>query len=648
MWKQAYRSSGKTLLLIVVPVTLVVYGLSTFVPLLRQAENLLRDLRIAALTPSAPQNTDIVLVLITEETLSQFPYRSPIDRRMLATLIETIDAAKPRAIGIDILFDQPSEPTKDSRLATVLRSSDAPVVVAGVTDNSQLSAAQRKYLDEFLSSLNHGFVNIPTSRIDGTVRHALNRLDVSEGRPISFVAKIASLVGAAEPEPRFLLSYHSGHGDERAFTKFPAETVALLPKAWFRDKIVIIGSSLPFDDRHRTPVAALQGIKGEMSGVEIHAHALAQVLDGTRIWAPPHLVNVAIIAAIAMIGAMSAVSQVPLIARIAAPPGVVVGYLAVVGLCFHFFLLMLPAVAPVMACVLAAGIANGVFQQKERRLRKFIRNAFAKYVSPNLVDELVTHPEALRLQGERRDLTFLFTDLEGFTSLVERSDPERLLSLLNRYLDGMCSIVLRHGGTIDKIVGDAVTAFFGAPLPQSDHRQKAIECALEMDRFAEQFRNGADAGDVKLGKTRIGVHSGQATIGNFGGEALFDYTAHGDMVNTAARLEGANKYFGTRICVSEETASKCTGIRFRPIGNVYLKGKSVPIEVVEPISSDDISDEYLGRYRQAYALMERGSSGACNAFKALAKIDSNDPLVRLHLDRLKQGAKDASIVLEGK
>jgi class 3 adenylate cyclase/CHASE2 domain-containing sensor protein len=594
-----------------------------------------------------PQTHNIVLVLVTEDTLALFPYRSPVDRGLLADLVQTLYAAGARAIGLDILFDQPSEAGKDERLLALLKSAGSPTVVAGILGPSNLTDRQRTYLDAFIAGLNHGFVNVSTDRIDGAVRQALTRSDGEHKAQPSFSAAIAALLGASSPEPGFLLSYHTGRNGIIGFPSYPAESARLLPADWFRDKIVLIGSSLPFSDRHRTPFSTVAGSKGDMAGIEIHAHTLAQILDGTRIRQPPAPAGIAMIALMATIGAITAVSSIPFILRLSAPLAAIIAYVGIAGALFYLQLIMLPIVASILGCFLAAATANGVFQQKERNLRQFLRTAFARYVSPNLVERLVENPELLKLEGERRRLTFLFTDLEGFTSLVERSDPAVLVKLLNRYLDGMCSLVLKHGGTIDKIVGDAVVAFFGAPLPLDDPETRAVSCAMEMDRFSEQFRDDADARRVRLGKTRIGVHSGEATIGNFGGDALFDYTAHGDAVNTAARLEGANKQFGTRICVSEETAHRCAGLRFRPVGNVLLKGKSAPVGVVEPVSAGDVSADLLGKYLEAYGLLARASPSALEAFAALALAYPDDPLVRFHLERLRRGARDVLIAPEG-
>ena len=157
---------------------------------------------------------------------------------------------------------------------------------------------------------------------------------------------------------------------------------------------------------------------------------------------------------------------------------------------------------------------------------------------------------------------------------TEGLEPEVLVRLLNEYLDGTCRIVPRHGGTIDKIVGDALHVMFNAPGDQPDHAERALECALELDEFCCRYAAGQRDLGIDLGNTRIGVNTGETVVGNFGGATRFDYTAHGDAINTAARLESVNKHFDSRICVSETTLERCAYPHHRPIGRLVLKGKS--------------------------------------------------------------------------
>ena len=171
----------------------------------------------------------------------------------------------------------------------------------------------------------------------------------------------------------------------------------------------------------------------------------------------------------------------------------------------------------------------------------------SRYFSPNLAERLASDPAAIDLGGQRREITSLFTDMAGFTTLVEMLEPEVIAPLLNDYLGEMTDAVFAHGGTVVKIVGDALHVLFGAPAEQPDHAARAVKCALALDEYAESFRERWHKKGIALGVTRIGVHAGSAIVGNFGGGRFFDYTAYGDTVNVAARLEAANKQLGTRI-----------------------------------------------------------------------------------------------------
>jgi adenylate cyclase len=280
------------------------------------------------------------------------------------------------------------------------------------------------------------------------------------------------------------------------------------------------------------------------------------------------------------------------------------------------------------------------------RLREAAEQAKAnlsRYFSPNLASELADNPEFLKLGGERRDLTFVFTDLADFTPLVEHLDPMIIVPLLNEYLDQMTQIVFRHGGTTEKIVGDAVHAIFGAPQDQVDHAARGVACAMELDEFAEVFRKKKNAEGIAVGLTRIGVHSGSAIVGNFGGDLFFDYTAHGDAINTAARLEGVNKYLGTRICVSEKVAEQIPDFHGRPVGSLTLKGKTQGLMVYEPLPPELADTPQTESYRHAFAKLEAGDPGASQAFAALVGQYGEDPLATFHLKRLLAGEKGIGI-----
>ena len=275
------------------------------------------------------------------------------------------------------------------------------------------------------------------------------------------------------------------------------------------------------------------------------------------------------------------------------------------------------------------------------------RATLARYFSPNLANHLAENPDALELGGARRDLTFLFTDLADFTPLVERLDPSIVVGVMNEYLAELCRIVFAHGGTIHTLVGDAVHAMFGAPIESPDHAARAVACALDLDAFAQAFAARKNAQGVPIGHTRIGVHTGGAIVGNFGGETYFHYTAYGDAVNTAARLESANKHLGTRVCVSGDTMRLIPDFVGRPIGTLLLKGKEQGIEAFEPLSPALSQSKGMESYREAFELLANGDSGAVQRFAACVSLHTDDTLATFHLKRVLAGQTGIVIALTG-
>jgi adenylate cyclase len=252
----------------------------------------------------------------------------------------------------------------------------------------------------------------------------------------------------------------------------------------------------------------------------------------------------------------------------------------------------------------------------------------------------------VELAGQRREVASLFTDVAGFTTLVETLEPSVLGELLNEYLVGMTDIVFAHEGTVAKIVGDALHVLFGAPGDQPDHAARAVACALALDDFAQGFREAWRAKGVALGTTRIGVHAGPAIVGNFGGGRFFDYTAYGDTINIAARLEKANKQLGTRICVSAAVAARVPDFRGRPVGDLVLRGRTEPLRAYEPLRIEEGDGARAEGYLQAFAKIESNDPGALAAFAAEVGKHPEDHLAGFHLKRLLNGATGARIAMD--
>ncbi len=278
------------------------------------------------------------------------------------------------------------------------------------------------------------------------------------------------------------------------------------------------------------------------------------------------------------------------------------------------------------------------------RERQRIRDLFGKYVPNEVVERLIANPQEFALGGERREISLLFTDIAGFTTLSEKLPPETVLELLNAYFEEITRCITQQGGIIVDFIGDAVFAIFGAPIAHADHARRAFTCAREIDRFARSFAAKQQAQGIPLGKTRIGLHTGIATVGNMGSRDRLKYSAAGDVVNTASRLEGANKLFDTYAMASELVVHQSGETLCRPIGRLVLKGRTTAIEVFEVLSEAEAAGGWLESYRHAYDAVERNAEEARAEFRALAEKRPDDKVIRFHLDRLDRGT--GSVVVE--
>lgn len=272
--------------------------------------------------------------------------------------------------------------------------------------------------------------------------------------------------------------------------------------------------------------------------------------------------------------------------------------------------------------------------------------SLSRYFSPSLAEKLAGGGDVGVLAGERREVATVFTDIQGFTRLAETLDSEILTKLLNDYLSGMTDIVFAHSGTVTKIIGDALHVLFGAPTDQPDHSERALACALELDKFAQIFREVWASKGITVGVTRIGIHVGPAIVGNFGGGRFFDYTAYGDTINIAARLEAANKQLGTRVCASEAAILDAPKGFGRPIGVLMLRGRDEPLKAFEPLTQEEYQGTDTQNYLKAYALLEMKDPTAIAAFAGVVAERPADPLAGFHLKRLLNGATGVYIQME--
>lgn len=613
-------------------------------------EILVGDLFLVHLRKPLTQPSDVVVVAINEDTLATLPYRSPIDREFLASVIEKLDKAKPSVIAVDLLLDRSTEPSKDERLFSLLRTLPTPLVIGRGGRQDQLTDSQLNYQDKALVGLDSGLVTLSRDNYDGTIREVYGGRNIDGNWHPSLSFAVAQLVRQPPPDIDGRIAYSTDEkGGVYSFPSYPAHLIQSLPQSWFTGKIVLLGFDLPDSDRSPTPFVTTHGVEqGNLPGVMIHAHLIQQLLGRAEVQKLNPFIALAIGFGLALGAIFVLVTDYRLSYRLLAVASVLLGYLAVVFLIYRWFDIQLPSVSIILTVGCVTAIVSLRQWLKDREQKRFVETAFAKYVSPAVARNIAAGRQKLELGGESRTVTYLFTDLQGFTALVEAEDPSKVTTILNSYLNGICQLFLDHGATIDKLIGDSVVGFFGAPEEQKDQAELAVGLSLAIDSFSEEYRQKMLMAGLTLGVTRIGVHKGMAVIGNFGGERFFDYTGHGDCVNIASRLEGANRYFGTRICVSQSVAQECKSHKFRPIGDVVLKGKSEAIRCLEPFDGTSKRHCTPESFSVAFEALESNQPAALDQFRQLTDKFPQDGLVKFQYERLKAGAKGVKVILENK
>ncbi len=381
-------------------------------------------------------------------------------------------------------------------------------------------------------------------------------------------------------------------------------------------------------------------------GVVVHSNILNTILSGSFLGQSPVVVNILVIlavgAAVSLIAAMR-----PVLQAAPAAAGLAVAYAA-----FNFFVVFglwhvwLIAVAPLAAIFASFLVVTAYRQLTEERAKKHIRGLFAHAMSPALVDRLLEDPSLAELGGQKRELSCMFSDLGGFTSLSESLGPRETVRLLNRYFDRAADVIQdRCGGYLNKFLGDGIFAFFGAPVLQSDHARRAIEAGVECQAEIIDLNRtlAAEGGrDIRL-SVRIGITTGEAMVGNCGSTQRMDYTAIGDCVNLASRLEQANKFFGTRILVDENAwrAADLADVPARLLGKVLVAGLTEPVNVWEVLAAaDGVTPELskaLGDFAQAVELLaERKFGQAAEMFQRLQELMPDDKPTQLYLEACRQ------------
>ena len=548
-------------------------ALPVWTPLQRLEHDLL-----ASWTAAPPPDVGVLVVGLDEPSLTALNLSPPVPRRLHAQLVQALSAAGASALGIDMLFAAPQTPADDAALAAALQGR-MPVVLAAadVAVNTSQVAHYRQTVPSVFPAARQGSVAVQPDD-DGVLRLAPTQDDAlwqelarSGGRKFQ------------PPQQGALLRYYAPEAPlPYAHYTQALEAGQALPPAAVQGRLVLLGQNTPVDgvDQFATPLRALGA--GTQAGVLVHATALVNGLAGDWV-VPAHPAGPWLQAALA-VACVAAVTRRWRGGRAAAISGGL-AMLALAGGVWAYLAgvwwTALPTLAG-LALHLNVGAAGSYW--REHRRREQLRADFARYVPAAVVDALVADGAQPSVQGERRVLTLLFSDLAGFTAASEHLPPEEVARALNAYFSRMTRTVHQHGGTLDKFIGDAVMAFWNAPLPEPAHAARALACAQAMQRDMAALRaqwQGTPFADVHL---RIGLHTGEAAVGHLGSHERFTYTAVGDAVNTAARLEGANKAFGTGVLLSGATESALpAGDPLRAhllwLDTVVLAGRSTGMDV---------------------------------------------------------------------
>ncbi len=403
--------------------------------------------------------------------------------------------------------------------------------------------------------------------------------------------------------------------------------VPLIDPAELRGTYVLLGPSAPgLKDTRSTPVS------GDYPGVELHATFLDNLLENDfiretpRNWVVVTVLLLALAAGVTMVCSRGVAGGLGWAAIWLVAP-VAIGF-AVYPMGWWW-----PVMIHEVAALAAIGIGLTVNYATEGRQKRFIKSAFQQYLSGDVIERILEDPGQLKLGGEKRELTILFSDLQGFSGISEKLGPEALTALLNDYLTDMSDIIMEEGGTVDKYEGDAIIAFWNAPLPQADHAARACRAALRCQRKLAERRAEFLARTGASMFMRIGIHTGDVVVGNMGSRNRFNYTVLGDAANLASRLEGANKPFGTYLMVSEVTWKQAReSVTGREIGAITVVGRKTPVTVFELFGfASESASPLLAPWNEAMLLVRAGRWAEAHArFSALA---DSDPLAARYAER---------------
>ncbi len=558
-----------------------------------------------------PQNIIIIAADSTSlKTIGQWPW----PREVFAKAIDRLQNTK--AIAFDINFSEPSRiGTKDDELfAAALNRSKVPVILP--VELRTQGGVMTRPLPTFEKISTQGFVNV-ASDADGVLR----KTDTTSKENIPSLSM--ALTGSNNPPATIRINYR---GPASTYLTLPIIDVinGVVPESILKDSYVLIGATAEsLRDNFKTPF-------GLMPGVEIHANSANTLLEQKYLMDTSPLVSIILILLVSVI-AVYCVIYIKNFLFLAICLLVSLIILHVVALGIFSFGIIVPLLYLDLAFILNLGAILGLEYISESKDKRFIRKSFQYYLSPEVVEEITKHPEKLRLGGERKKLTILFSDIRGFTTISESMSAETLTQLINEYLTAMTDIIMDHKGLVDKYIGDAIMAFWGAPVDAEQQVKNAGDSVLLMSKKLEELNVGWKARGIPHLAIGIGLNTGEVVVGNMGSSKRFNYTAMGDDVNFASRLEGLNKMYGTMCIVSESTAKELQSLNtftLRELDLVMVKGKKEPKLIFELITQplDESLKKLLADFAAARALYTKGLwDEAVRAFEEILKYKDDGP-----------------------
>ncbi|MDH4395384.1 MAG: adenylate/guanylate cyclase domain-containing protein [Limnobacter sp.] len=541
------------------------------------------------------EDLPIVIVAIDEASFEELDMAWPFPRSLHGKLIERARADGAKAVVFDVIFSEPSSTEQDNAFAESIRG-EMPVVLASTVER-QVAGSHVLWSEVLpLDVLQAAGAMTGQAGVNPDDDFVVRRFEWS---PQALAAKIAQIVmgqkGADEtqaglqkiPEGDFrLMRYLGAPGTFDTRSYYQAVIDGLLPAGFFKNKIVLVGRSTRTTeqlsgsrvDMFNSPFAVLGEGDRLFPGVEIQANLASNYVKGGIKLAPEYWQWLALVFSLMLFAPVAQKNHPALLVALA-----LIFSLAYTGTSFYMFhrqsvwLSPLFFVAALLSATAAVMVTEFVYSRNQARA---IRGMFAQYVPPEVVTKLVENPDLFKLGGENRELTLMFTDLADFTAMAEKLPPEATVEVLTEYFNTMTAIIHKYKGTVDKFIGDAIMAFWGAPLPDDNHAENAVLAARDMLAAMEEIKAKLKALDLPMIAMRIGLHTGNVVVGNIGSDSRFSYTAIGDAVNLASRLEGANKNYGTWLLVSESTKIKLPGHWIlKPVDELTVKGKTEAVKV---------------------------------------------------------------------